>query len=151
MHPERVPVSFERRHESRKRRKSVEDEEVRAWVGFYRHVGDAQVATEVLALLDTDAEVRRDHPALVLLCRQSLRRHKIGQQRRRRLAHAVQMLFEHLVIAPAFALRRVAIAGADVLVECLQPSKGGGPDHRAAPVLRKARRADDAPTFARTA
>jgi hypothetical protein len=118
MHPERVPVAYGL--DSRKRRKSVEDEEARAWVRFYRRASDAEVAVEVLALLESDIEVRRDHPALVLLCRESLRRQKAEQQRRRRIAQAIRTLTRHLILIPASAFRRASMAAIDVLVECFQ-------------------------------
>jgi hypothetical protein len=113
-------------HGARKRRKTVEDEEARTWVRFYQRVGDAELAAEVLALLETEADVRRDHPALMLLCRESLRRRKHEEQRRKRLAHAIQLLARCFVAAPAVAIWRLAVAGVDLLVECLQPASREG-------------------------
>jgi hypothetical protein len=164
MHPERaVPAYYG--HESpsgRKRRKTVEEEEARTWVRLYQRVGDAELAAEVLALLESDAEVRRDHPALMLLCRESLRHRKHEEQRRKRLAQAIHVLCRCLVAAPAIAAWRLAAAGIDVLVECLQPSQRdsargrvrGLPSDPGAP--RKARVVDDTPpavpsAFARSA
>jgi hypothetical protein len=51
----------------RAKRFGVEFEEERAWVSFYRRVRhDATLATEVLAQLEADAEMKRTH--LALLC-----------------------------------------------------------------------------------
>ena len=55
------------------KRSAVEIEEERAWVRFYRQVGQADIAAEVLAQLDADAQARHDHLALYLSCRESLR------------------------------------------------------------------------------
>jgi len=115
MHPERVHVAY---GDSRKRRKSVEDEEARAWIRFYRRAGDVEVAVEVLSLLESDHEVRREHPALVLLCREALRRRKAEQARRKRMAHLLRALASRLVVEPAVALGRFARLAVDVVVEC---------------------------------
>lgn len=125
MHPERVPAFYggERGPErSRPRRKTVESEEAHAWARFYRRTRDVELASEVLALLDSDAEARHEHPALALLCRESLRRHKAWQQRRRRLAQLVRWLAERLIVAPAFALRRGIAGGIDLAIDCLRTS-----------------------------
>ena len=61
----------------RAKRFGVEFEEERAWVSFYRRVRhDATLATEVLAQLEADAEMKRTHLALVLCCKEALRAHK---------------------------------------------------------------------------
>lgn len=131
MPPERVVPGYyghqgPEAHGGRKRRKTVEDEEARTWVRFYQRVGDAELATEVLALLETEADVRRDHPALMLLCRESLRRRKHEEQRRKRIAQAIHVVARCLVVIPAVATWRLAVAGVDLLVECLQPATRDG-------------------------
>jgi hypothetical protein len=57
----------------RPRRSGIESEEERAWVGFYRRVGrDPAIATEVMAQLESDPEMKRTHLALYLCCKESL-------------------------------------------------------------------------------
>jgi hypothetical protein len=75
----------------RTKRSGIEHEEERAWVGFYQRVrSDAAIATEVMAQLDADPEMKRRHLALCLCCKQSLRTHKARQQRDKRIGQ-----FEH--------------------------------------------------------
>jgi hypothetical protein len=126
MHPDRVPSFYagERGPERRRsRRKTVENEEAHAWVRFYRRTGDVELASEVLALLESDAQARHEHPALVLLCRESLRRHKAWQQRRRRLAQGVRWLAERLIVGPALALRRWTAGAIDLAIDCMRASR----------------------------
>jgi hypothetical protein len=100
----------------RSKRSGIDHEEERAWVGFYRRVhGDAAVATEVLAQLDADPEMKRRHLALYLYCKQSLRTHKSRQQRDKRVGQFVRWLCHGLFIAPIRALQR----GVQLAVECL--------------------------------
>ncbi|HOG04521.1 MAG TPA: hypothetical protein PLL14_11105, partial [Accumulibacter sp.] len=48
----------------RPRRSGIESEEERAWVGFYQRVGrDPAIATEVMAQLESDPEMKRTHLA----------------------------------------------------------------------------------------
>ena len=70
----------------RAKRFGVEFEEERAWVSFYRRVRhDATLATEVLAQLEADPEMKRKHLALVLCCKESLRGHKSRRARNKRI------------------------------------------------------------------
>jgi hypothetical protein len=118
MHPERVPGFYEpKRHP---RRKSVEQEEARAWARLYRRAGDVEVATEVLTLLEADGQTRHEHPALELRCRESLRRHKAWQRRRKHLLVLWRLLADLLVVTPALALRRWAMGSLDLAIACLQ-------------------------------
>lgn len=75
----------------RPKRSPVEQEEDRAWIGFYRRVrSDPVTAAEVLAQLETDPESKRRHLALFLSCRQSLRNDKLRRARNRRAAQALK-------------------------------------------------------------
>lgn len=117
MHPERVPsLSPPVR---RVKRKGIEQEEEKAWIRFYRRVGNADTAAEVMALLDTDADARRDHLALYLMCRESLRAHKQRGSRNKRISHAVRSTAHALLAAPWQSLTRRLSHGAALVVECL--------------------------------
>ena len=62
---------------TRPKRSCVEIEESRAWMGFYRRVGqDPVMAAEVMAQLEADPLMKRNHLALYLCCKQSLRTQK---------------------------------------------------------------------------
>lgn len=109
----------------RTRRPGVEFEEERAWITFYRRVGqDTAIATEVLAQLEADPEMKRSHLALYLCCKESLRMHEALQARNKRIGQFVRWLCHGLFIAPARALLRALHLGSDLAVECLpEPAK----------------------------
>jgi len=104
----------------RPRRSGVLDEEERAWVDFYRRVGrEPAIATEVLAQLDNDPEMKRAHLALYLRCRQSLRTQQLRQARHQRIGQFVRWLCHGLFVAPVQALHRAWTFGGDLAAECL--------------------------------
>ncbi len=108
------------------KRSAVEIEEERAWVRFYRQVGQADIAAEVLAQLDTDAQARHDHLALYLSCRESLRAHKARTQRNKRIGQFVRQAGRVLVVGLKTS------RAIDLLVECL-------PEARREPATAKVR------------
>lgn len=114
------------------KRSAVEIEEERAWVRFYRQVGQADIAAEVLAQLDSDAQARHDHLALYLSCRESLRAHKARTQRNKRVGQFVRQACRVLVAEPLRALRLKSSRAIDLLVECL-------PEMRREPAAAKVR------------
>lgn len=139
-------MSFEKSR-SRPRRSSIEHEEERAWGGFYQRVGrDPAIATEVLAQLESDPEMKRTHLALYLCCKKSLRQHKARQGRNKRIGQFVRWLCHGLFIRPLRGLRETLGHGSDIAVECL-PEVGREP--AVAQVRRLAREAEFA--TARTA
>lgn len=104
----------------RPRRSGIADEEERAWVDFYRRVGrEPAIATEVLAQLDDDPEMKRAHLALYLRCKQSLRMHQHRQARNQRIGQFVRWLCHGLFVAPVHALHRALHLGGDLAAECL--------------------------------
>ena len=104
----------------RAKRSGVEFEEERAWVTFYRRVGhDVAIATEVLAQLDADPDMKRAHLALYLCCKESLRMHKARQARNKRVGQFVRWLCHGLFVAPSQGLRRALHRGGDMAIECL--------------------------------
>lgn len=130
---------------SRSRRASVACEEERAWVTFYRRVGhDVAIATEVLAQLEADPEMKRAHLALYLCCKESLRLHKARLARNKRIGQFVRWLCHGLFVRPLRALRRAGRRGGDLVVECL-------PDARGEPAARQVRTLTREPEFAQAA
>lgn len=137
-------MSFENQR-PRSKRSSVETEEERAWVSFYRRVRtDVAIATEVLAQLEADPESRRAHLALYLCCKESLRMHKARQARNKRFGQFVRLLCHRLVIVPAQALRRLLSRSGDLVVECL-------PETTREPAVAQVRRLAKDPAFAPSA
>jgi len=104
----------------RSRRFGTDFEEERTWVIFYRRVGhDAALAGEVMSQLEADPEMKRDHLALYLCCKESLRNHRARQARNKRVGQFVRWLCHGLFVRPALALRRGLRQGGDLAVECL--------------------------------
>ena len=126
----------------RTRRPGVEFEEERAWITFYRRVGqDTAIATEVLAQLEADPEMKRAHLALYLCCKESLRMHEALQARNKRIGQFVRWLCHGLFIAPARALRRALHRGGDIAAECL-------PETVKEPAVHRMRQLTREPEFA---
>jgi hypothetical protein len=104
----------------RPRRPGTASEEERVWVGFYRRVGrDPAIATEVMAQLESDPEMKRSHLALYLCCRESLRQHKVRQARNKRIGQFVRWLCHGLFVKSLRGLQRALRHGRDIAVECL--------------------------------
>jgi hypothetical protein len=145
----RNTMSLEKPH-PRSKRSSIEHEEERAWVSFYKRVGnDLALATEVLAQLDSDPDMKRSHLALYLCCKESLRTHKARQARNKRIGQFVRWfcsgLFMQLFVQWPNAWRRSLSQGGDIVAECLpQTEKDVGKE----PALVKARQLAQEPTFA---
>jgi hypothetical protein len=119
---------------ARPRRTSVATEEDRAWVSFYQRVRtDAALAAEVLMQLESDVEMRREHLALYLCCRESLRLHQAREERNRRIGRFVRGLLGGLFVRLPKALRQAMGRGGDIAVACL-------PETPAEPATAKVRR-----------
>lgn len=126
----------------RPKRSSLDIEEARAWIGFYRGVGnDPVIAAEVMTQLDTDPEMKRAHLALYLCCKQSLRTHKATAARNKRIAQFVRWVLHGLVMVPAQALSRALRQGRDIAVECM-------PEVRKEPALSQVKRLKKEAEFA---
>lgn len=83
------------------RRDSIDAEEQRTWVAFYRRVGhDTALAAEVMTQLDGDAEMKRRHLALYLSCRQAVRAHKTRQARDKRIGMWLRALVRGALLQP---------------------------------------------------
>ncbi len=131
----------------RHRRSNLEHEEEKAWIGFYKRVGnDLALATEVLAQLDSDPEIKRSHLALYLCCRESLRAHKARQARNQRIGQFVRSLCNglaaRLFVQWPQALRRNLHRGGDIAVACL-------PEIGKEPAKARARELIQEPAFAK--
>lgn len=130
----------------RPKRSSVEQEEERAWISFYRRVGnDLALATEVLVQLDCDPQMKRMHLALYLCCRQSLQMNRERQARNKRIGQFVRWLCagltRQLLAKWPKALVRNLSRGSAVAVECL-------PETRIEPAIAKANQLAQDPNLA---
>lgn len=97
-------------------RHGVSREEERLWIGFYQRIQkDPALASELLALMKADAVMRREHLALYLCCRQSLRHAQHRQWRNRQLAQLVRLI----LFGPWHALQRLWQRSEDIAITCL--------------------------------
>ncbi len=112
-------MSPERNSRPRSTRSGVGAEEEKAWVGFYRRVGNPVIAAEVMHQLESDPEMKHAHLALYLRCKESLRMQKTRQARNKRIGQFVRMLCSALFVAPALAMRKLLYHGGDLAVACL--------------------------------
>ena len=134
------------KHPPRTKRSSIEHEEERAWVSFYKRVGnDLALATEVLAQLDSDPDMKRAHLALYLGCKESLRTHKARQARNKRIGLFVRWLCSELFVQWPNAWRRSLRQGGDIVAECLHDT---AKDIGKEPAMAKTRQLAQEPTFA---
>jgi hypothetical protein len=126
------PMSQEKIHRSRVRRTGTDREEEKAWISFYRRVGNPAIATEVMHQLESDPEMKRTHLALYLRCKETLRTQKARQARNKRIGQFVRMLCGVLLVAPVIALRRWLRQSGELAVACL-------PEVRKEPAVRQVR------------
>ncbi len=95
---------------TRAKRPAIEREEEKAWIRFYRQVGsDPVLATEILAHLATDAELRHRHSALYLCSKQSLHAHKARRDQYRRMSENLRWLTRVLLVTPIALLAGAAL------------------------------------------
>ena len=141
---------------ARPKRSAIGTEEERAWVSFYRRAGkDPVIAAEVLAQLDTDPEMKREHLALYLCCRESLRLHQAREARNQRFGRFVRWLLGGLFVRFPANARRVLGRGSDLASACLpeEPSEPATAQIQRlakSPKVRAARAAFKAPAIAET-
>lgn len=94
----------------------ISREEEKLWIGFYQRIHrDPTLANELLALMKHDAVMRREHLALYLCCRESLRIAQQRQLRDQQLARLVNLV----LLGPGRALRRLWRRSGDIAVQCL--------------------------------
>ena len=130
---------------SRPPRPSVQSEEERAWVSFYQRARhNPAIAAEVLTQLDLDAEMKREHLALYLCCRESLRLHEARAARDQRIGRSVRWLVDAVTVQSLAAVRRVFGRTTDVAMACLpgaadEPAQAQVGRLAADPAIRAAR------------
>ncbi|EER62136.1 conserved hypothetical protein [Acidovorax delafieldii 2AN] len=140
----------------RPKRGAIGMEEERAWVSFYRRAGkDPVIAAEVLAQLDSDPEMKREHLALYLCCRESLRLHQAREARNQRFGRFVRWLLGGLFVRFPANARRALGHGGDLAAACLpdeiaEPATAQIQRLAKSPKVRAARAAFKAPATAET-
>lgn len=122
-------MSQEKTHRPRVRRSGVHLEEEKAWISFYRRVGNPDIAAEVMHQLESDPQMKRLHLALYLRCKESLRAQKARQARHKRIGLFVRMLFGVVFVTPVIAIQKLLRQSGAIAVECL-------PEIRKEPAVR---------------
>ncbi|MBW3512037.1 hypothetical protein [Janthinobacterium sp. NKUCC06_STL] len=127
-------VSKAQQRPGKRKPTALDQWEQRAWISFYRNIGDPIVAAEVIRLLDSNGDVRSEHLGLYMQAKRSIRLNKQRQLREERIAAAVRICMRALFIAPwvaiiQIAMRTVRFVG-NVLVACT-------PDRVAEPAERR--------------
>ncbi len=136
-------MSQEKIHRSHTRRSGIQREEEKAWISFYRRVGNPDIAMEVMHQLESDPEMKRLHLALYLRCKESLRAQKARQARHKRIGQFVRMLFGIVFVAPATVIQKFLRQGGTIAVECL-------PEVRKEPAVRHVKNLARDTEFAQT-
>src|ERR1700674_5995050 len=98
---------------------SVAFAEEKAWVGFYNRIGDPAVAEEVIQYLDADLDIKRQHPALYLCAKESVRRNEQRLHRAQRIGSFVRSVVGVVVIGPVSLVAGLLRGGRQIGVECL--------------------------------
>lgn len=123
-------MSQEKTYRPRVRRSGVHLEEEKAWISFYRRIGNPDTAAEVMHQLESDPEMKRMHLALYLRCKESLRAQKARQARNKRIGQFVRMLFGVVFVTPVIAIQKLVRQSGAIAVECL-------PEVRKEPAVRQ--------------
>lgn len=126
-------MSQEKTHHPRARRSSVQLEEEKAWISFYRRVDNPDIATEVMHQLESDPEMKRLHLALYLRCKESLRAQKARQARNKCIGQCVRLLCRGVFVTPVIVFQKWLRQGGALIVACL-------PEVRQEPAVRQVRR-----------
>lgn len=138
---------------TRPKRNAIGLEEERAWVSFYRRAGkDPAIAAEVAAQLEADIEMKREHLALYLCCRESLRLHQAREARNQRFGQFVRWLLSGLFVRFPANARRAIGRGSDLAAACLpetsvEPAAAQVQRLSKSPKVRAARAAFKAPSI----
>lgn len=119
-------------------------DEDKAWSDLYRSIKDPAAAAEVVEHLESDEQTLRQHTALYLRSRETLRRERARVARNQRIGQVIRVAFAALGSLLAGA-RRVARNGGDVALEVLAPERAEPVDAaratktRVEPAIRRAR------------
>jgi hypothetical protein len=123
-----MEVIMEQKHPDFRRTISSNEEE-KAWASFYRNTRDQELAAELIAHMDKDAESRMQHSGLYLRCKQSIRLHRAREARAARIANAIRTVSRVTMLIPArafmFVLRTasaVARFGSDIALHVCEPA-----------------------------
>jgi len=93
-------------------------------VDCYERIGNPHLAAEVVALLESDPEQKRSHPALYLRAKESVRRDREFQARAKRVGSFVRSVLNVVVMGPISFVVKLMRDGGHMAVECLPKVPG---------------------------
>jgi hypothetical protein len=102
-------------------RSSRSADEERAWSQLYAAIHQASAAKEVVEQLDADQQSKRNHLALYIRAKTTLREQKAIDARNQRIGSFVRQALTVLVVAPIGLLRNVLSTSMGVAVAMLPP------------------------------
>ena len=120
-------------------RRSVEED--RAWAQLYAAIHQPSAAEEVVKQLDADAQSKRNHLALYIRAKTTLREQKVSEARNQRVGAFVRMALSLVVMGPVRFVARAYVAIRDVVLAAMPPAQKE-------PATARARRLKTDPEFA---
>ncbi len=114
-------------------------DEERAWTKVYDAV-DREPATawEVVKQLESDPQIKQDRLALLILAKQTVRRHEVEEDRRQRTAAFIRHAIAAAFTGPFRLIRDAFSSGANLAVEvAVPPSKKAPAGSRALALQRE--------------
>lgn len=112
---------------TRPSKSSVAFAEETAWVDFYKRIGDPAVAKEVIEYLDANPDEKRQHPALYLRAKESVRRNEERLHRAQRIGSFVRTVVGVVVIGPVSFVAGLLRGGRQIGLECLPEVRNATP------------------------
>ena len=100
-------------------RRSVEED--RAWAQLYAAIHQPSAAEEVVKQLDADAQSKRNHLALYIRARTTLREQKASEARNQRVGAFVRTALTFVVMGPLRLVAKAFVATRDVVMAAMPP------------------------------
>jgi len=102
-------------------RRSVEED--RAWAQLYAAIHQPSAAEEVVKQLEADAQSKRNHLALYIRAKATLREHKVSEARNQRVGAFVRTALTFVVMRPLRLVAKALVATRDVAVAAMPPAQ----------------------------
>jgi hypothetical protein len=96
-------------------------EEDRAWAQLYAAIHQPSAAEEVVKQLDADPQSKRNHLALYIRAKTTLREQKVSEARSQRVGAFVRLALTVTVLGPVRLVARAFVAIRDVTVASMPP------------------------------
>jgi hypothetical protein len=101
-------------------RRSVEED--RAWAQLYAAIHQPSAAEEVVKQLDADAQSKRNHLALYIRAKTTLREQEVSEARNQRIGAFVRRTLTLVVMGPLRCVTKAYVAIREVVVATMPPA-----------------------------